>query len=111
MELLYLVVGATTLLIVVRHVYARGRMAGLTEATAELTEGIVSVCEQDGEAVPATVQSAIKKLNRTGSKGKDSAADVFAAELRGFGEVLGQACWKSGLAKGLAQSRAGVDGK
>ena len=105
MEYLYIVVGITSLLIVVRHVYGRGRMAGLTEATAELTDGLVAVCEQDGQAVPASVQSAIKKLNRTGGAGHDSAAAAYAAELRGYGEVLGRACWQAGLAKGLEQAR------
>jgi hypothetical protein len=80
-----------------RSYFAKGRLAGMEEATHEIIRGIVSHYEQAGQAPPDQVTralEAIKSFARGASYEKS--INRYQARLWIFGDAVGAACWRKG---------------
>jgi hypothetical protein len=102
MDILAVLVGLTLLLVIatwssVRSYYARGRLAGMEEATREIIRGIRSHYEVAGEPPPDHVAKAIEAV-RASARGASNEQDIlrYHARLWSFGDAVGAACWRKG---------------
>ena len=80
-----------------RSYYAKGRLAGMEEATLETIRGISSHYESAGQAAPDYVTKsvdAVKSFARSASHEKSIYR--YQARLWVFGDAIGAACWRKG---------------
>jgi hypothetical protein len=102
MDILAVLVGLTLLLVIatwssVRAYFARGRLAGMEEATREIIKGIRAHYELAGEPRPDHVTGAIEAVAASARGGSDE-QDIrrYHARLFSFGDAVGAACWRKG---------------
>src|ERR1700758_1241023 len=102
MDILAVLVGLTLLLVIatwssVRCYFARGRLAGMQEATREIVKGIRTHYEVAGEPPPDHVTKAIEAVGASARGGSDP-QDIqrYHARLFSFGDAVGAACWRKG---------------
>ena len=81
-----------------RSYFARGRLAGMEEATLEIIRGIRSHYEVAGQAAPEPVTKAIAAIS-TFAHGRSCEKDIlrYHARLWTFGDAVGSACWRKGF--------------
>jgi hypothetical protein len=80
-----------------RSYFAKGRLAGMEEATLEIIRGINSHYEEAGQASPEHVvkaADAITSFARGASHEKSM--QRYQARLWVFGDAVGAACWRRG---------------
>jgi hypothetical protein len=102
MDILAVLVGLTLLLVIatwssVRSYFARGRLAGMEEATREIVKGIRAHYEVAGEPPPDHVTKAMGAVGASARSGSDP-QDIqrYHARLFSFGNAVGAACWRKG---------------
>src|SRR5882672_11853026 len=80
-----------------RSYFARGRLAGMEEATLEIIRGVCSHYESSGQATPDYVAKAIEAV-RTFARGATYEKSIYRyqARLWIFGDAIGAACWRKG---------------
>ena len=81
-----------------RSYFAKGRLAGMEEATREIIRGLRWHYEVAGQAAPDQVTKAIAAIN-TFAQGRSCEKDIlrYHARLRTFGDASGSACWRKGF--------------
>jgi hypothetical protein len=93
--------------------FDKGRLQGMEEATREITRGISSHYELEGQGVPERVAKAVKGIRAAAGKrwkkGKGS-TDPYHAQLWVVGDAIGEACWLKGHAAGIRRKMP-VEGK
>jgi hypothetical protein len=80
-----------------RSYFAKGRLAGMEEATLEIIRGINSHYEEAGRAAPDHVTKAadaVRSFARAASS--DRSILRYQARLWVFGDAVGAACWRRG---------------
>jgi hypothetical protein len=102
MDILAVLVGLTLLLVIatwssVRSYFARGRLAGMEEATREIVKGIRAHYEVAGEPPPDHLVRAIEAIGAS-ARGGYEPKDIlrYHARLLSFGDAVGAACWRKG---------------
>src|SRR3981189_3945286 len=77
--------------------FAKGRLAGMEEATLEIIRGIYSHYESAGQATPDYVAKAVEAV-RTFARGAPYEKSIYRyqARLWIFGDAIGAACWRKG---------------
>jgi hypothetical protein len=80
-----------------RSYFAKGRLAGMEEATLEIIRGISSHYELAGQATPDHVTTAVDAV-KTFARGASSEKSIrrYQARLWIFGDAVGTACWRKG---------------
>ena len=80
-----------------RSYFAKGRLAGMEEATLEIIRGIRSHYEEAGLAPPDDVTKAVEVIKSfaRGASGEKSIRR-YHARLWIFGDAAGAACWRKG---------------
>jgi hypothetical protein len=80
-----------------RSYFAKGRLAGMEEATREIIRGISSHYEQAGQAPPDHVMKAVEAV-KTFASGASFEKSIlrYHARLWIFGDAVGAACWRKG---------------
>jgi hypothetical protein len=80
-----------------RSYFAKGRLAGMEEATREIIRGISSHYELAGQAPPDHVTTAVEAVT-TFARGASSEKSIqrYQARLWIFGDAVGTACWRKG---------------
>jgi hypothetical protein len=95
-----------------RSYFDKGRLKGMEDATREISRGISSHYELEGE-VPERVAKAVKAVKAVSGKrrkkGKES-TDPYHAQLWIVGDAIGEACWLKGHAAGIRR-KAPAEGK
>lgn len=89
--------------------FDKGRLKGMEEATREISRGISSHCELEGERV-AKVVKAVKAVSGKRWKNGVGLTDPYHAHLWIVGDAIGEACWLKGHAAGIRR-RAPAEGK
>jgi hypothetical protein len=81
-----------------RSYFAKGRLAGMEEATREIIRGIGSHYEVAGKAAPDHVAKAIEAIN-TFTQRTSCEKDIlrYHTRLWTFGDAVGSACWRKGF--------------
>jgi hypothetical protein len=81
-----------------RSYFAKGRLAGMEEATREIIRGIGSHYEVAGKAAPDHVAKAIEAIN-TFTQRASCEKDIlrYHTRLWTFGDAVGSACWRKGF--------------
>jgi len=80
-----------------RSYFARGRLAGLEEATREIIRGIRSHYEVAGELPPDAIVKAIEGVKAIAQHGSpEQSIKRYHAKLWNFGDAVGHACWRKG---------------
>ena len=77
--------------------FAKGRLAGMEEATLEIIRGVCSHYESSGQATPDYVAKAVEAV-RTFARGatyEKSISSIPGPALI-FGDAIGAACWRKG---------------
>ena len=83
----------------------------MEEATRELTRGISSHYELDGQVAPERVATALKAFNAaSGKRWKKGSTDPFHVQLWIVGDAIGEACWVKGHGAGMRR-KAPAEGK
>jgi len=108
-EILWLLIGLNVALFFAafscaRSFFEKGRRRGMEEATRELTRGIKSHCELEGQAMAERVSVAFKRLKEASSrdwKPGSSQTEPYHAQLWVLGDAMGEACWIKGHAAGV----------
>jgi len=91
--------------------FEKGRLQGLAEATREISRGISSHYELEGQAVPESVAKALKAFNAvSGKRWKKGSTDPYHARLWTVGDAIGEACWMKGHSAGIRR-KAPAEGK
>jgi hypothetical protein len=93
-----------------RSYFAKGRLAGMEEATLEIIRGIRSHYESAGQAPPDHVTKAVEAVRsfaRTASYEKS--IHRYQARLWIFGDAVGAACWRKGYDSCKLQMLPGED--
>jgi hypothetical protein len=91
--------------------FEKGRLQGMVEATREISRGISSHYELEGQAVPESVAKALKAFNAvSGKRWKKGSTDPYHARLWTVGDAIGEACWLKGHAAGIRR-KAPAEGK
>ena len=96
-----------------RSYFEKGRLQGMEEATRELSRGISSHCELEGQAVPESVAKALKGFNAVAAKRwkkRKGSTDPYHAQLWTVGDAIGEACWMKGHSAGIRR-KAPAEGK
>ena len=96
-----------------RSYFEKGRLQGMEEATRELSRGISSHCELEGQAVPESVAKALKGFNVVAAKRwkkRKGSTDPYHAQLWTVGDAIGEACWMKGHSAGIRR-KAPAEGK
>ena len=96
-----------------RSYFEKGRLQGMEEATRELSRGINSHYELEGQAVPESVAKALKAFNavaRKRWKKRKGSTDPYHAQLWTVGDAIGEACWMKGHSAGIRR-KAPAEGK
>src|SRR3981081_1391832 len=77
--------------------FAKGRLAGMEEATLEIIRGIYSHYESAGQATPDYVTKAVEAV-KTFARGATYEKSIYRyqARLWIFGDAVGAACWRRG---------------
>ena len=81
-----------------RSYFARGRLAGMEEATQEIIRGVRSHYEAAGQPPPDAIAKALDAISsfaKTASPDKN--IHRYHARLWTFGDVVGDACWHKGF--------------
>jgi hypothetical protein len=80
-----------------RSYFAKGRLAGMEEATLEIIRGINSHYESAGQPVPDQVTKAVEAI-RSFARGSSYEKSIYRyqARLWIFGDAVGAACWRKG---------------
>jgi hypothetical protein len=80
-----------------RSYFAKGRLAGMEEATLEIIRGIRSHYESVGQAPPDQVAKAVEAV-RSFARGASFEKSIYRyqARLWVFGDAVGAACWRLG---------------
>lgn len=81
-----------------RSYFARGRLAGMEEATQEIIRGVRSHYEIAGQPPPDEIAKAIDAVSsfaKTASRDKN--IQRYHARLWTFGDAVGHACWRKGF--------------
>jgi len=93
--------------------FEKGRLQGMQEATREISRGISSHYELEGQAVPERVAKAGKDLKAVSGKVRKKghgSTDPSHAQLWIIGDAIGEACWLKGHAAGIRR-KAPAEGK
>lgn len=93
--------------------FEKGRRHGMAEATREISRGISSHYEIEGQVVPGRVAEAIKAVKAAAGKRRKTAkgsTDPCHAQLWIVGDAIGEACWLKGHAAGIRR-KAPAEGK
>jgi hypothetical protein len=77
--------------------FARGRLAGMEEATLEIIRGVCSHYEEAGRPAPEYVIKAVEAV-KTFARGATYEKSIYRyqARLWIFGDAIGAACWRKG---------------
>ncbi len=80
-----------------RSYFAKGRLAGMEEATLEIIRGIRSHYESAGQAPPEYVTKALEAV-KSFARGASCEKSIYGyqARLWIFGDAVGAACWRRG---------------
>jgi hypothetical protein len=80
-----------------RSYFAKGRLAGMEEATLEIIRGINCHYELAGQAPPDQVTKALEAI-KTFARGACHEKSIYRyqARLWIFGDAVGAACWRKG---------------
>jgi hypothetical protein len=80
-----------------RSYFAKGRLAGMEEATLEIIRGIASHYAQAGQPPPDHVTSAVGAITSF-ARGASCEKSIhrYQARLWIFGDAVGAACWRKG---------------
>jgi hypothetical protein len=80
-----------------RSYFAKGRLAGMEEATLEIIRGISSHYESAGQAPPDYVTKAVEAV-KSFARGACYEKSIlrYQARLWVFGDAVGAACWRRG---------------
>lgn len=109
MDVLFVLAGLQVALIFAgwscaKSYFDKGRLRGMEETLREISRGISSHCELEGNIVPERAAKAIKALEAISGKrrktGKGS-TDPYHAQLWVVGDAIGEACWLKGHAAGI----------
>jgi hypothetical protein len=102
MVILVIIIALLTLLFAstwssARSYFAKGRLAGMEEATREIIRGINSHYEEAGQAPPDHVMKAVDAV-KTFASGASYEKSIlrYHARLWVFGDAVGAACWRKG---------------
>jgi hypothetical protein len=102
MDILAVIIGLLFLLLAsawssAKSYFAKGRLAGMEEATREIIRGIGSHYEYAGQTPPDDVAKAVEAV-RTFARGAscDKSIYRYQARLWIFGDAVGGACWRKG---------------
>jgi hypothetical protein len=80
-----------------RSYFAKGRLAGMEEATREIIRGINSHYEEAGQAPPDHVMKAVDAVKTFASSASYEKSILrYHARLWIFGDAVGAACWRKG---------------
>ena len=118
MDILFILGGLHVALIVAgwscaKSYFDKGRLQGMEEAMREISRGISSHYELEGQVAPERVAKAVKALKAASGKrwkkGK-GATDPYHAQLWIVGDSIGEACWLKGHAAGIRR-KAPAQGK
>ncbi len=94
-----------------RSYFDKGRLRGMEESLREISRGISSHYEFEGQVVPERAAKAIKALEAIPGKrrktGKGS-TDPYHAQLWILGDAIGEACWLKGHAAGIRRKAPAV---
>jgi hypothetical protein len=96
-----------------RSYFDKGRLQGVEEATREISRGISSHYELEGQGIPERVAKAVKTLKAVAGKPRkkgNGSTDPYHAQLWVVGDAIGEACWLKGHAAGIRR-RAPAEGK
>ena len=93
-----------------RSYFAKGRLAGMEEATLEIIRGIGSHYEFAGQAPPDHVAKAVEAV-KTFARGVSCEKSIhrYHARLWIFGDAVGAACWRKGYDACKLQMAPGED--
>jgi hypothetical protein len=80
-----------------RSYFAKGRLAGMEEATLEIIRGINSHYEAAGQPAPDQVTKAVEAI-KSFARGSSCEKSIYRyqARLWIFGDAVGAACWRKG---------------
>jgi hypothetical protein len=93
--------------------FEKGRLRGVEEATCEISRGISSHYELEGQGIPERVAKAVKGLEAVAAKPRKKSTgstDPYHAQLWILGDAIGEACWLKGHAAGIKR-KAPAEGK
>jgi hypothetical protein len=96
-----------------RSYFEKGRLHGMEEAIGEISRGISSHYELEGQVVPERVAKAVKAVKAVAGKRSKKAkgsTDPYHAQLWIVGDAIGEACWLKGHAAGIRR-KAPAEGK
>src|SRR5882724_12318264 len=80
-----------------RSYFAKGRLAGMEEATREVIRGIRSHFDVAGQAPPDYVAKAVEAVGSFArSASFEKSIHRYQALLWTFGDAVGAACWRKG---------------
>ena len=80
-----------------RSYFAKGRLAGMEEATLEIIRGINSHYEDAGQAPPDHVTKAVDAVRSFARKASsEKSIQRYQARLWVFGDAVGAAWWRRG---------------
>jgi hypothetical protein len=108
-DILFLLSGLQVALIVAgwscaRSYFDKGRLQGMEEATREISRGISSHYELEGQVVPERVAKAVKAVKAVSGKRRKKSkgsSDPYHAQLWIVGDAIGEACWLKGHTAGI----------
>ena len=102
MEILVVIIVLLVLLLAsawssARSYFAKGRLAGMEEATLEIIRGIRSHYEEVGQPPPEHVTKAVEAV-KSFARGASSEKSILRYHVRLwiFGDAVGAACWRRG---------------
>ncbi len=82
-----------------RSYFARGRLAGMEEATLEIIRGVNSHYQTAGQPAPDDVTKAVEAVRTFARPASyQKSIDRYQARLWIFGDAVGAACWRKGYA-------------
>jgi hypothetical protein len=93
--------------------FEKGRLRGVEEATREISRGISSHYELEGQVIPERIAKATKALKAVAAKPRkkgNGSTDPYHAQLWIVGDAIGEACWLKGHAAGIRR-KAPAEGK
>src|SRR5450432_58046 len=115
MVILVIIIALLTLLFAstwssARSYFAKGRLAGMEEATREIIRGINSHYEEAGQAPPDHVMKAVDAV-KTFASGASYEKSIlrYHARLWIFGDAVGATCWRKGYDARRLQMTPKVD--
>jgi hypothetical protein len=81
-----------------RSYFAKGRLAGMEEATREIIRGIRAHYEGAGQAAPESVAKSLEAITAF-VHGASADRDIlrYHTRLWTFGDAVGSACWRKGF--------------